>query len=303
MKDWDDLRFFLALARDGTVSGAARILSVNYTTVIRRLNQLEEKTGLLLFDRSSNRYMLTAEGSDLLQRSTGIEEAFVDLERQLSGKDQRLSGVIRFDTTEHIAALLMDDLSEFAKLNPAIELQIITNLETINLSKRDADIALRVTNSPPDYLLCRQMGSQMGANSGAGIKVTSQLYGSHEYLENFPLNASLSEFRWIGWDQNYAGGTAARIMENAMPAGAKIACRVNSSASFNCALAAGLGIGYMWCFLADKDSRLRKVNPELPALSLGLWLILHKDLAQVRRLQVFSDFIETALLRHFSDEN
>lgn len=291
MKDWDDLRFFLALARDGTVSGAARALSVNYTTVIRRLNQLEEKTGLLLFERSSNRYVLTKEGCDLLQRAAFIEEAFVDLERQLSGKDQRLSGVIRFDTTEHLAGLLMGDLGEFAKMHPEIELQVITNLEAINLSKRDADIALRVTNSPPDFLLCRQMGV-----------VASHIYGAHEYLEGFSPNASLSDFRWIGWDQYYAGGTVAKAMENAMPAGAKVACRVNSSASFNAALAAGMGIGYMWCFLADKDSRLRKVSPELPELPLGLWLVLHKDLAQVPRLQAFSAFLEAALLRHFQKE-
>lgn len=284
MKDWDDLRYFLAIARQGTVSGAARDLGVNYTTVIRRLNQFEDRLGLSLFDRQQSGYCLTAQGKTLLTKSESIEREFIDLDRQLTGLDQRLSGTIRFDTTEYLATLLMPDLSAFSQQHSAIELQVIANLETVSLAKRDADITLRATNSPPDNLICKQIGT-----------ISSNLYGAKTYLDRFDSPADINQLRWVGWDEHYAGGSSAKVVESTMPSDALISCRVNNSTLFNAALKSGLGIGYMWCFLADNDPDLIPVDPNAAPIELGLWLLRHKDLASANRLDVFSDFIENAI--------
>lgn len=286
MKDWDDLRYFIAIARQGTVSGAARVLGVNYTTVIRRLNQLEERLGIALFNRQQSGYSLTEQGESLLARSARIEQEFIDLDRQLSGLDPRLSGTIRFDTTEYLATLLMPDFATFSKNHPAIELQIIANLETVSLAKRDADITLRATNTPPDNLIATQIGT-----------ITSNLYGAKSYLKQFEKPPNIDQLRWIGWDENYAGGSSARIVESTMPNDAYISCRVNNSTLFNAALKSGLGIGYMWCFLADADSDLIPVDANVAPIELGLWLLRHKDLASSQRLDVFSDFIAESITK------
>lgn len=288
MQDWDDLRFFLAVARKGTVSGAAKQLAVNYSTVIRRINHLEEKAGTALFDRQPAGYELTPEGEDLLNNAHQIESEFENLERRIYCKDDRLSGTIRIDTTDHLAALLMDDYAKFCKAHPDIELQIMTNLEEINLAKREADIAIRFTNSPPEQLESRRV-----------CDVDANIYASKQLLEEFEKKGQMTDYPWIGWDQNDAGGITARFIENFLPEGVSLGCRVNSGISLNNALRSGLGIGYMWCFVAEQYEELVKAFPHTENFPMGLWILLHKDMTKTRRLQVFIDFIDQALKEKF----
>ncbi len=291
MQDWDDLRYFLTVAREGTASGAAKSLSVNYTTVIRRLSHLEEKSGIILFNRQSSGYQLTSEGMGLLQTALGIEEQFADLERQLYGKDTRLIGTIRIDTTDHLAILLMDDFAEFSARNPDVELQIMTNLEAISLSKRDADIAFRFTNAPPEHLLCQHV-----------CDVEANIYSSAGYLKNMEGNTDPSSYNWVGWDENYAGGATARHIENFLPDNISFSCRVNSGISLNSAIISGLGIGYMWRFVAKKYPSLLPVNPQQDYFPMGLWMLLHKDMAGSGRLQAFSAFLCDRIREKFAHE-
>lgn len=292
MQDWDDLRFFLAVAREGTVSGAAKRLAVNYSTVIRRITHFEEKAGHALFERTPHGYELTAEGNSLLESAGQIEEQFLGLERQLYGNNTRLNGTIRIGLTEHLASLLMDDLADFSRQHPDIELQLMTNLEEINLARRDADIALRFTNSPPEHLVCRKVTT-----------VEANIYAAQSYLKFADEGLELTDHSWIGWDEQYAGGTTAKYIENYLPEGVSVGCRVNSGMALNNAMCAGLGIGYMWCFVAEQCSELTKLRPELENVSMGLWVLLHKDLMNTARIKVFSIFIEQALQQKLGGTN
>ncbi|ROS01386.1 DNA-binding transcriptional LysR family regulator [Sinobacterium caligoides] len=290
--DWDDLRFFLAVARSGTVSGAADKMSVNYTTVSRRLKQFEERLGMPLFDRLQNRYTLTDEGRNLLQSVSVIDHEFEKIERQLLGQDERLQGVIRIDTTDHIAELLMPHLQQFMSQHPGIELQIITNAKTIDLSKRDADISLRVTDKPPSHLVSKRVGL-----------VTANVYASSHYLATHRQCQQLSDHNWIGWDTCYGGGAAARLIESLMPQGASISCRVNSGMALRQAIQAGIGIGHMWDFVAEQEGGLQRVDNNFPTYKLGLWLLIHRDVHRSARMQVFITFIEEILHRYFDDND
>jgi len=112
MNDWNDLKFFLAVAHNGTVSGAARLLGVNYTTVIRRLNSFEDAMGFAVFDRQSNGYQLTRAGQLVLSSTQSIEDEFVSLSNLAVGIDTNIAGTVRIATTDLLAATLMPDISQ-----------------------------------------------------------------------------------------------------------------------------------------------------------------------------------------------
>lgn len=287
MMDWDDLRFFLAVAQSGTVSAAAKSLAVNYTTVNRRINQFEDKLGIRLFNRLASGYTLTEEGVDLLSSSEVISSEFQFIETRLMGKDNRLRGIIRLDTTDHIARLLMPELQRFMQHYPDIELQLITNAKTISLSRRDADISIRLTDSPPDNLHAIKLGDVLG-----------NLYASPNYLKKHQHITDLSKYSWIGWDNSCDGGRSAKFVESKMPLGAKIGFRVNCGISLYQAIKNGLGVGFMWEFVADPDPYMIRVKADLPSYTLGLWLLVHKDLCNSTRFRVFLAFIEKAMKRH-----
>ncbi len=278
---WDDLRFFVAVAEQGTVSQAARVLGVNYSTVLRRLASLEESYGTQLFERSSSGYELTRGGAEILDTARSIEESFQELDRQLAGRDARLSGVVRVATTDLLGGLLMPDFCRFTNEYPDIRLEMVTSIEPLNLTKRAADVAIRVTKGPSPHLTGRRVARIAGTVYVSDRYRDWQRSGS---LEN------LAEQSWIGWDENHGGGEMARRMDPFIPAGASISCRVDSGTALCHAIRAGMGLGYTWCFVGDSEASFKRV-PGAREYLLDLWLLVHPDLAKTPRFRVFLDFM------------
>lgn len=171
--DWDDLRYFLAVKRAGSVSGAARHLRVNHSTVLRRLGNLENGLGVRLFERLPGGYAMTAAGEALAAQLVGVGDRIEAAQRQLSGLDLRLSGAIRLTSTDTLMHdLLMPYLAEFRRAHPDIELQLVINNSFLSLTKREADVAIRPSNKPPEHLIGRRAG-----------RIQTAVYASKAYLE------------------------------------------------------------------------------------------------------------------------
>src|SRR5215468_5969792 len=145
MIDWDDVRYFLAVARGGSVRAAAERLGVNHSTVLRRIAQLEERLGVQMFEKLPSGYRLTAAGEEVLEFANQMEASSHQLETRVFGRDQSVRGLLRVTLAPTLAThLLMPDFSDFARLHPDIEMEILSSGELANLTNRDADVAIRV---------------------------------------------------------------------------------------------------------------------------------------------------------------
>ena len=189
--DWDNLRFFLTVARKGTIRAASQALSVNHSTVSRRISAFEKKLGVRLFERLPNGYVLTATGEEMMKSAQHIEDEVVKLDRQVIGRDAQLNGSLRVTMPAVLAThLIMPDISAFTNIYPSIQLELAFSNEEFNLRKREADIAIRLTANPPDYLVGRRI-----------LHPAKGVYASHDYLKSNDPNKHPDKLNWIGWEE------------------------------------------------------------------------------------------------------
>ena len=147
MIDWDDVRYFLAVARGGSVRAAAKRLGVNHATVLRRIAQLEERLGAQMFEKLPSGYRQTAAGEEVLELAIQMEASSHQLETRVLGRDQSARGLLRVTLPPFLAThLLMPDLADFARVHPDIEMEIASTGEVVNLTKREADVAIRIVS-------------------------------------------------------------------------------------------------------------------------------------------------------------
>lgn len=281
LASWDDLRVFLAVARAGSLSGAARSLGVNHSTVFRRIAGFEKTLGVRLFERLPSGYALTAAGEETLGIVERIEADITTLDRTVTGQDLRLSGTVRITATDMLAFwLLPDHLRRFREIYPGIEVEIVVGNETLNLSRRETDIALRIGNSPPETLVGRRVG-----------RLEFAVYGAPDYCAAHP-GADLAQHDWVGFDSAHVPLT--RQLEKLLP-GLRPATRSNSVACAVRLTKAGLGLALLPCAIADLKPDLIRVA-ELPdAYGLDLWLLTHEDLRHTARIRAVMEFLTPAL--------
>ena len=176
MLHWDDLRFFLAIAKTGSLTGAARGLRTSQPTVSRRLASIEKRLGVTLFERTRRGYELSQAGAEILDAAERIQDTVNEIERQLFARDPSLTGELRVTCTEPFANLyLCRFIHEFADAHPGLGISLSCTLETVNLSRRDAEVAIRITGEPPPALIGRKIA-----------RVAVCAYGSLEYLRARP---------------------------------------------------------------------------------------------------------------------
>lgn len=279
--NWDDLRVFLAVARAGSLSGAARKLGVNHSTVFRRIAGFEQALGVRLFERLPNGYALTPAGEETLAIAERIEADFASIDRTLVGRDLRLSGVVRITTTDMLALwLLPDHLERLRATCPAIEIEIATGNESLDLSQRETDIALRIANSPPETLVGRRVG-----------ELDFAIYGASAYCAAHP-GSGLGGHDWIGLDRAHA--PLMRQLREFAPE-VRPVTRSNSVACTVQLARAGLGLAVLPCVIADRQADLVRLV-DLPAtFRLGLWLLTHEDLRHTARIRAVMAFLADAL--------
>jgi molybdate transport repressor ModE-like protein len=282
---WDDLRFFLAIAKAGTIADAARNLGVSYSTTSRRLNVLEEFLGARLFERLASGYELTEAGAELLESARKMETEFEQLSRGVIGRDARLSGPLRFATNDALALRFMPDLAAFTHKYPEIEIDLLSTPAPAELAMREAEVAMLVTNQPPEVLIGRRLA-----------RLPSALYASRTYCDSRPDFDDLAAHTWVAWDESMRHIPAARWMRENVP-GARVVCRVNTGVALQAAVSEGAGIAHLLCCVADTEPQLQQLRPPEPSLETSLWLLTHEDLATTGRVRAFLDFMADAIGR------
>lgn len=267
--DWDDLRLVLAIARGAGLSGAARLLGLNHATVFRRLNQLEQRVGVRLFERFRTGYAATAAGEKVVALADRIESGVVEVTRELSGQDMRPQGTVRLTTTDALMPLIGRCLPHLHDTNPEIKIELCIVNMMVNLSRRDADIALRATGSPPPDLF--------------GRKVGKFVYGVYAAKGLNAKRTGLSALPWVAPDDTVSHTPSAVWMTKHMP-DVTVAGRGNSLPSILEMVRAGIGVGLLPCLLADQLPELRQIGHPAP-MALDLWLLTHNDLRNVARVR------------------
>lgn len=284
--NWDDLRYVLAIGRHGTLSAAARALGVNHSTVFRRLGQIESGLGVRLFERHSDGCTPTSAGEDALAMAERLEGDVLGLERRLAGRDTRPSGTVRVTTTDTLlTGVLGPALAAFTEAHPRIDLDIVVENRFLSLSKRDADVAIRPSASPPETLVGRRVATLAWA-----------IYASSDHMAQAPPAEDLTAQAWIAPDESLAQLAAAQWLRRALP-GVRPVLRANSLLGLWTAARSGVGLALLPCFLGDSAPELRRVRPPLDELAGALWLLTHRDLRQVARVRAFLDVMDAELRR------
>ena len=282
MRDWNDLRLVLTVARSGSLRGAAEALGVDHSTAYRRLQAIEAELGLNLFDRAGGHYRATETGDRVALAAERIEAETLALERDITGRDTRLSGRLRLTASETLAYRVLPRLlAEFHRRHPGIRVELIIDNRQLDLARREADVALRATRPSEPTLFGRKI---------ADIDWT--IYGSDSYLATRGTPTSLAECAghdFVGWDEG-ADTAAARWLTAEVPETA-IVFRSSSLINQLGAAAAGMGLAVLPCYLADTEPAVHRVLPPITPLTRELWLITHQDLRQTARVRAFFDFI------------
>lgn len=277
--DWDDLKFFLAVARRGSIRAAAQVLDVNHATVSRRINAFEEKIAVRLFERLPRGYVLTPAGEEMFASAERIDEEIAALDRRVIGRDTQLSGRLRVTAPQALVThVLMPGLVAFSEAYPGIEMDIIGSYAEFNLTKREADIAIRLTDlSPPDHLVGRRVAHYYKA-----------VYASRPYLARHDPVAHPEAMHWLGWEDEEPYPP---WVKSSAYSETRIRHNVNDPSIHLAAVRAGLGISMLPCFLADPDPELERLPPGEPLSSRDVWILTHKDLRHTARVRTFMDFI------------
>jgi DNA-binding transcriptional LysR family regulator len=274
--DWEDVRFFVALARFNSLSAAARTLDVNHATVARRVASLEGTLGRSLFDRRANGYALTAEGKAILDAANAMDQAAFSVLRHLDAGTE-LSGLVRLTTARVLAdGFLIDRLGALHECYPALDLELIAESRIVSLSKREADIALRLGRPRDSELIARR-----------AARVAFGFYASAGYRDK--LDAGHAPV-FIGYDEDsdFVAEAAwlARLLRDQ-----RFAFRSNSQTSQAAAARAGYGVALLPLYLAANDPGLVPISMGEPPPARDVWLLIRPDLAKIPRVRAVADYL------------
>ena len=276
---WDDFRLVRAIAETGSLAGAADQLSVNHSTVFRRLGALENQLGARLFERARAGYVPTPTGEEMVRLAERMAEEVNAVERRITGQDLRPSGELRVTTNDTLLVHLLTPIfASFRKAYPEIRLDIVVANPSLNLSKRDADVAIRASDRPGDTLVGRRIASIAWAvyarpGTCAADALSPQDFRRHD---------------WLGFGEPLSGIRPAKWLRERVD-DEKIVYRVNTVLGLSEAVAAGIGLGLLPCMIAERSLGLVRVLPPQPELEAGLWLLTHPDIKATARVRAFMD--------------
>lgn len=279
--DWSDLEVFLATAREGSLSGAARRLRVNASTVQRRMSRLEEALETRVFERSPRGYALTPVGEELLRHALGMETHAIAASRGVVGRDQSLEGVVTVDDVAFV--VLPPILRAFREAHPKVEVHVYVASGFADLTRRQADVAIRFGARPSDAdLVARRV-----APGHVALYASEAYVAAHGRPERPEMLAAHDIVRG---DESMARLGMERFVEqHADPR--RTAFRSNSMLARLHAVKSGLGIGFLATFVAEPEPDLVRLDVETSSLSGELWIVVHVDLKRNARVRAFVDFV------------
>lgn len=279
---WDDFRLIKAIAEARALPAAAVLIGLNHSTVFRRLGQIEDGLGVKLFERHRSGYVPTPAGEEMIQLAERLDSDITAFTRKLAGQEIKPAGELRVTTNDTLLVdLLTPVFAAFLRQCPDIRLDILLSNQALNLSKRDADVAIRATDQPPETLVGRR-----------GARIAWALYG---LASRFPADAAtdvaaLRNESWVSLGDQFAGLKAVRYLQEHV-APEHIVYKVNTVLGLAEAIEAGIGIGFVPCFIADTKPALVRLAAPDPGFAADLWLLTHPDLRHSPRVRLFLDFM------------
>ncbi len=281
--NWDDARVFLAVCRESTLRGAARVLGVDQATVGRRLNTLENALGATLFLRTSEGYVLTTVGEGALPAVESMERAALKLERQALGLDDRLIGNVKVSTTDSLAIdFLIPAIARVHERHPGVQIQLDASSQLISLSKREADIAVRNTRPDNPDLIARRI-----ARWPVG------LFASEAYVERNGVPERGSAFEGhdlVVYGPYLLSNKELTLVAEPLTRG-RIVCNVSSSYLMRRSIAAGIGLGELPVRSGGADGLVRLWPEVTRPQPYDVWLVTHADLRHTARVRAVIDEI------------
>jgi DNA-binding transcriptional LysR family regulator len=286
MLSWDDFRYVKAIADTRSLAGAAQSLGVNHSTVFRRLGQIEHQLGSRLFERGRAGYSLTPCGEDMVRLADRVSEDITAFERKVTGQDLRPSGELRITTSDMVLLhLLTDVLVGFRHAYPEITLDVVVSNLLLNLSKRDADVAVRATYHPPDSLSGKRV-----------CRLAWAVYGAKTEPQQFDPATDVPRHNWVSLVDQTAVARAARWLKD-RGGEDHIVYKVNTMLGLAEAVAGGVGIALLPSFVGETVPGLARLSPALPDLEGELWLLTHPDLRNTARVRAFLDFCAAEMIK------
>ncbi|PXX89675.1 LysR family transcriptional regulator [Marinobacter vulgaris] len=287
--DWDYLRYIHALAIGGTLAKAGEILGVHQTTVLRRLDQMEEQLGVQFFERNRDGLQLTPVGETAFRAAERLTGDMENLERQLRGQDSAPVGKVRLAATDTMVnALISPMIADLLREYPDIELEVLTDNDVLNLSHREADLMLRPVNKPQATLEGERIGT-----------IESAVYGAARYCKRNPamdLENGPEQQLWILPDESFSHLATGRwYRKNLKNASSIIRC--NSLQAMHALARAGAGLAALPCYLGDSTRELKRLSGPLEGEGVDLWLMVNHETQQMARVRLVKEFLTTRLAK------
>lgn len=274
---WDDFRLVKAIADRGALTQAAAHLGINHSTAFRRLHQIEAALGTTLFERHRAGYVPTPAGEAMVAAAGRMEEDVAGFGRAVAGRASTPAGLLRVTAAaSFVPTLLVPLLGRFLARYPEVRADLVVAEEALNLSRRDADVALRAGNDPPPNLVGRRLSG-----------IAWAVYGRAD-------ESDASDPPWVSLSDSVAGGRYARFVRSRATAD-RIVLQLNTVMGLREAVAAGIGVGPLPCYAGDADPALRRLGAVEPELGADLWLLTHPDLRHAPRVRAFMDFAAEAI--------
>jgi DNA-binding transcriptional LysR family regulator len=276
MFDWENMRHFLAVARIGTLSGAARSLKVDHATVSRRLSALEDEVKTRLVERLPRACKLTPVGQRVFELAQGMEENAYAIERFLDASLSPLSGKVSLSAPPVlVASFLVRHLADFRIAHPGVQLSISGEARKVSLSRREADIALRLVRPEEATTVVRKLG-----------RMSFGLYASRDY----PHLHNPSAWEFIAYNAEFADMPQQRWLMSAAR-GRPVACEISDITGHLAAARSGAGVACLPCFLADADANLQRVAYDGEGFARDIWMAVHQDLRRSLQVRAVMDFL------------
>lgn len=270
--NWDDVRFLVVLGRERSFAGGARQLKVDQTTVARRLKVLEQELGVSLFEKVSGNWVPTEAGRAVLAQAERIEQEMNALVRMAETGNVLVSGVVRITAVDTIVGTyLLPALPKLYERHPDLRIEFVTSDHNLSLTRREADLALRLARPQDGNLLIR--------------KLTSCAFSV--YLN--PLRC-LNNHDWVAYDHDLAHLPESRWLASQYPH-AHVKLRSNNLQVLMDAVRMGIGQAVLPDFIAEHDVALKKLHHNLPTLSRDLWLLVHPEMRHVPRIDAVYEWI------------
>lgn len=285
--DWNDLRYFLAAYRSRSLAGAARELGCDYTTVGRRVAALETALSTTLFVRTPDGLAPTPAADDLMPLAEQLEKSADAITRRAAGHDERVDGVVRLTCPEPFSAYVVDQLVELRAQHPDLVVELIGEIRVLDLTRGEADLALRMSPTTQGDLIARQL-----------CTMSWRMFATQAYLARRGTPNPVGDLRGhdiVGYDDSLAHVPGARwLAEHAE--GAEVVVRGNSIRAVLDAAAAGLGLTVLPQFIAGRDPRLVPATPDVLG-TRPLSIVVHPDLQHVARVRAVMDFLVAVVVR------